>query len=128
MTYSVVVNDNIHSIILTDPAGAQRVICLDVAEDHADKITKLLNLTKGSEAKQSIFDKQQEKVELQFCKGHYEEAQADNPEILEMLEATLDHGIPLQALKGWIDGMKQPEELTFRFYCAARWYAKQKGE
>lgn len=125
MTYSVIVNDNIYSIILTEPDG-QRAICLDVAEDHAGKIAKLLNLTKGSEARSSVFDEYREKVELQICKAHYEEAQADNPEILEMLETTLDRGIPLAVLKGWIEGMKQPEELTFKFYCAARWYEASK--
>lgn len=125
MTYSVVVNDNICSIILTEPDG-QRTICLDVAEDHADRIARLLNLTKGSETKQSVFEACREEVELQLCKAHYEEVQADNPEILEMLETTLDRGIPLTVLKGWIEGMRQPEELTFKFYCAARWYEASK--
>lgn len=47
MTYSVVVNDGISSVIHTDLEGAQQVVCLDVAEGYADKIAYLLNLTNG---------------------------------------------------------------------------------
>jgi hypothetical protein len=47
MTYSVVVNDNISSVIHTDTEGAQQVIALDVTEGYADKIAYLLNLTDG---------------------------------------------------------------------------------
>lgn len=61
MTYSVVVTDNIRSIVHTDPDGAQQVICLDVAEGYADQITKLLNLTKKTESNLwlSSFDERQ---------------------------------------------------------------------
>lgn len=64
MTYSVVVNDNIRSVIHTDLDGAQQVICLDVAEGYADDIAHLLNLTKVK-AWQAAFDVRQMK-EIEF--------------------------------------------------------------
>lgn len=64
MTYSVVVNDNISSIIHTDPEGAQRVICLDVAEGYANQLAKLLNLTSGNQWG-TLFDDRQMK-EIKF--------------------------------------------------------------
>lgn len=64
MTYSVVTNDNISSIIHTDPEGAQRVICLAVAEDYADQLARLLNLTSGSQWGTLFDDRQMKEIKL----------------------------------------------------------------
>ena len=64
MTYSVVVNDGISSIIHTDPDGAQRIICLDVAEGYADQLAKLLNLTSGSQWGTLFDDRQMQEIKF----------------------------------------------------------------
>lgn len=58
MTYSVVVTDNIRSVIHTDPEGAQQVIALDVTEGYAEGYARFLNLTKDN-AWLSRFDARQ---------------------------------------------------------------------
>jgi hypothetical protein len=49
MTYSVVQlgdeRNKVSGIVYTDVNGEQRMIAVDIAEDHADKMAYLLNLT-----------------------------------------------------------------------------------
>ena len=64
MTYSVVVNDNISSVIHTDLEGAQRIICLDVAEGYADRVARLLNLTSNQNWRGKFDNRQEKEIDL----------------------------------------------------------------
>jgi hypothetical protein len=74
----------------------------------------------------SEITKHQKAVELELCKLHYEAVQAEFPDLLQFIEHALDEDIPLETVKGWIDGMGVGEELSHKFYSAARWYAENK--